>query len=315
MSDVAISRDDFCSIIEMFEDALDDYNSHKNGGVLSNANIVNTIMGMARENGYDGASWGLSLSSEGYDHEFTDWLSTSDNQDYVYLYKLYKLLFNVHKSVSPIVVVEGNYSTDTFYDYFELKHFFATTQGYIQHAPLFPDYWFGWGGDLATLIEEVYNYSGSDRIGFALSMFGNVDTPSIGGSSFQYSDLISDVDAIGVANIIKSSSSDYNKNFVSDAIRDYYSNHIDDRKNNLLNDIKKGLDYDNDIISISNRLAFMEKRSGLQTTYTSNDSTDDVYTCLMLLTQNPFIGTAVIKETCIAMASYVLSESDDFRFV
>jgi len=85
----------------------------------------------------------------------------------------------------------------------DLAHLAATTQGYSS-SPLVPDFWTGWGGDLASAMANVTALiqNGGDALDAAIEVIGNSQY------SFSLTDLNADIDAILLAASLGSSIAD-----------------------------------------------------------------------------------------------------------
>lgn len=105
----------------------------------------------------------------------------------------------------------------------------VTIEGYLG-ASLAPDFWLGWGGDLASIMNEVdQKYEGSNKthLELAKSLLGDK-------SYFNYMDICSDADAIRIAQILENINSEHP---ISDAISQYYLNNPELRLSYYLEDL------------------------------------------------------------------------------
>jgi hypothetical protein len=111
----------------------------------------------------------------------------------------------------------------------KLAHLAATTSGYIS-SPVVPDFWIGWGGDLATAMVDTKNLSESEGISqekAALIVVGALDN----GSSFSYEDIITDIDSIILAEKI-------DKLNIVNSLINYYENITNlERRNRICIDL------------------------------------------------------------------------------
>lgn len=82
----------------------------------------------------------------------------------------------------------------------DLPHLAATLLAHIQFTP-FPDFWTGWGGDLATLMHDIIRI----REEGSTDSIQKISDRLIGGDSkFSRVDILADIDAVGIANRILS---------------------------------------------------------------------------------------------------------------
>lgn len=94
----------------------------------------------------------------------------------------------------------------------DLPHLAATTQGYIS-SPVVPDFWIGWGGDVATAMADITGQKYKGKGGTTQEIADNV----IGSEKFSCSkiDILADIDAIYFAKELQLS---------GDVLQKYYSN-------------------------------------------------------------------------------------------
>ena len=214
-------------IEEDFYDYFDAYREANPGAAVYSygEEVVFFMCGLGRHNVYDKWYWNTILLGSGYNGDYI-----SQVQDPLLKKELALLSLAPEDNEGPIIDL-GECG------YLEWKHFAATLQGYYQITALAPSHFFGWGADLATLAGDVLNNPSSvgEEIQCACELMGR--SPANGPSSFSYTDFISDVDAIGIANLLKLAIMSENKYAFSDCIVDYYENHVSERKTNLLTDI------------------------------------------------------------------------------
>ncbi|MGL4570467.1 MAG: glycoside hydrolase domain-containing protein [Clostridium sp.] len=101
----------------------------------------------------------------------------------------------------------------------DLPHLAATTQGYMS-SPAIPDFWTGWGGDLATAMANIT--AQKDKGGTIQEIADNI----IGNEKFSCSriDILADIDAIYFAEKLKLS---------GDVLQEYYSNVTSNIRKNI----------------------------------------------------------------------------------
>ena len=117
-----------------------------------------------------------------------------------------------------------------------LPHLSATTLGYCNHG-IIPQYWSGWGADLATAIGEVIyaskNYANDTQLlnklyTYAYELIGR----KIGSSSFGLDNFYEDIDSLYF-------SSNLSKLPLAELLKNYYDNLVYLRKDLITNSIKK----------------------------------------------------------------------------
>lgn len=111
----------------------------------------------------------------------------------------------------------------------KLAHLAATTSGYIS-SHVVPDFWIGWGGDLAIAMIDTKNLSESEGISqekAALIVVGALDN----GSSLSYENIITDIDSIILAETI-------DKLNIVNSLINYYKNITNlERRNRICIDL------------------------------------------------------------------------------
>lgn len=116
----------------------------------------------------------------------------------------------------------------------DISHLAATIEAYLFSIVLDP-MWIGWAGDLATLmldIDKEYKEDGMSYNEIGKKLCGKR-------SAFNYADICTDADAIGIKNIINVFGNDYpSEHLLSHAIGMYYQNdYVKERFKNYLQDI------------------------------------------------------------------------------
>lgn len=174
-------------------------------------------------------------------------------------------------------------SAKIYDQYIDIAHLAATTQGYIQS--LVPNFWIGWGGDLATAMNDVAALvnDGADALDSAIIVIGN------SARSFSVTDLDSDIDSIKLASLLNSSDvSIYN------VLTEYYTSDYQNRLSYILKDI--GFDSTPSEQELSDRI--FDKMTG----------TEELAVLLPLKAK--ILGVnEVVSATCIAFAMYLLKNT------
>ncbi|MBW4080276.1 glycoside hydrolase domain-containing protein [Paenibacillus sp. S150] len=190
----------------------------------------------------------------------------------------------------PYINSNSNDLSDGLDGLLDFAHLAATTEGYIS-TPLVPDFWTGWGADLATAMAAATtaqtdnpNESIQD---IADSLIGDENSP------FNYSDICSDADAIKIASLVRSPN--VTTHSFSNALETYYISHVQDRYLHLVKDI-----------DTAENLTALKK---------------DIYRRMTsVLERDPFVGLLhlkggdpsgeVIRACCNSFAQYIYSELD-----
>lgn len=115
----------------------------------------------------------------------------------------------------------------------DLKHLAATTLGYFLVNIITPDYFTGWGGDLATGVQDILKYKDDNKNNLPLPSDNYIASKlvAVDGYSCSPIDIHADVDAIDFANKLGSKA----LNILFD---DYYTGGFKNRKSLIINDIK-----------------------------------------------------------------------------
>ena len=150
-------------------------------------------------------------------------------------------------------------------------------------ATLIPGFWFGWGGDLASLMKEVdekHDNGEGEYLDIAKRIIGESN------SDFAYPDMCSDADAIKIAQMLQNSTSSHP---VSDVFGQYFLNEAELRISYYLMDLEG---YSLDLSNLKS--AIFNKMSGLFEN-----------TVLIPILGEPFNG-AVKNACCEAFAQYII---------
>ncbi|MDO4283649.1 MAG: DUF1906 domain-containing protein [Clostridia bacterium] len=189
---------------------------------------------------------------------------------------------NLYNNLAEYASTDEKALVDILGGYVDIGHLAATVEGYLD-SNLAPDFWFGWGGDLASLMDEVdrkYVRGQKTHLELAKSLLGDR-------SNFNYPDTCTDADAIRITEILMNATS--NTPF-SDAIAQYYLSDVELRYSYYLKDLDINLN-----LNLSNlKSAIMNKMTG-------------VFENIILI---PYLGTlpsAESKDACYeAFAQYIL---------
>ncbi|WP_455792182.1 hypothetical protein [Clostridium butyricum] len=164
-----------------------------------------------------------------------------------------------------------------------MAHLAATTSGYIS-SHVVPDFWIGWGGDLAIAMIDTKNLSESEGISqekAALIVVGALDN----GSSLSYENIITDIDSIILAETI-------DKLNIVNSLINYYKNITNlERRNRICIDLTSN--------STPSLAKLYEEINNKMT------GVPEIYTPLKDLAGNP--TQELVNYTIMAFAKYIFS--------
>lgn len=155
------------------------------------------VLNVLRYNKYTGFKWLVSIGQQ--DNLFIKYLQENQQTLMTMLYSY------VRPKNNEVACIQGK-NTD-------LPHLAATTLGY-HFSKIVPDFWTGWGGDLATAIQDVkciyVDETNKDHNKFVNKSLDDIAAFVIGNSAYSCSrmDIENDIDAIYMANNISNTSFD-----------------------------------------------------------------------------------------------------------
>ena len=270
------TKDDILSLIIQLE-AMAKESLVKELMPASVGSINMRVLDFIRHLKYNGFEWSVTLGDAST--LFVNHVKSSNTDLYNKFYKY------ISKTPDSIPITLYNSTID-------LPHLAATIQGYIL-SPVVPDFWIGWGGDLATTMDNVTQIM-NNKNDFTTNPL--IAANEVIGNKTKYSfgllDVYSDSDAIKLAELC-------GKSTFSNALEDYYKNYCNNknRSDYLIQDIlgkfTPAVNLNEDILTkqIINRMTgIMEKVpvKGLLASKAKNP-TDDV-----------------LNNTCRAFAQYLL---------
>ena len=121
---------------------------------------------------------------------------------------------NINNILMPYIRYNNTQRFNLYGTPIKLAHLAATILGY-DSSPV-PDFWTGWGGDLATAMVDTKNLAKKENISEDVAAMKVVGAPN-NGSSFSYEDILTDIDAITLSKSID------NLNIVNSLLK-YYKN-------------------------------------------------------------------------------------------
>lgn len=254
--------------IDYIKDLEDCYVQYK-GGTCTTEQIIFGITNFLRSFNYGNSLW-YAATLTAIDQNFIDYIKTNNKELYDNLYEY--ACTNDEQNRALVDKIGG---------FIDVGHLAATVEGYISTTSI-PDFWFGWGGDLASLMSQV-----DDEIPLLSNDFDGLAKKLLGDySKFGSTDICTDADSIKIASLIKNATSNHP---VSDTLRQYYSNYVELRISYYLMDLEGvNLEFSN-----------------LETVI--KDKMTGVFENAVLL---PFIGTlptsGAINACCKAFAEYII---------
>ena len=241
-----------------------------------------TILNFLRQFKYNGLKWGATLGLPD-PYGFNEHIEKNKPE-------LFKEIYDYIKN-------EKNVKTEKAYingEPIDLPHLAATTQGYISSL-IMPDFWTGWGGDLATAMKNVTSLKSEKMKDKGLDEIADliIGHPDSSFSSFSRIDMTADIDALSLASNIHTKD-------LSSLLNDYYL-HVNSgvRRSLILKDLKSSNNTTLDKLS-NNIYLLMTGSSGFEYLGTAGEL------ALKRLAGNP--KDDVIKATCKAFAKYILNE-------
>ncbi|MDE8133644.1 DUF1906 domain-containing protein [Erysipelothrix rhusiopathiae] len=187
-------------------------------------NTFEYILNFFRYEQYAGTRWDLNLD-HGISEDFHTFVKESNSN-------LYEYFYNIYKRENPQKIIDPHGFT------LEIPHYFVTTQKYSitsGYTELIPDFWAGWGGDLATLARQIrFKRKGTDPDfpgeGIPIEEMESIANSMMGHPDYTFSeeDVIADLDAIFLSDILKSESIK-----LSEALEKYH--YSDETKNKFIN--------------------------------------------------------------------------------
>lgn len=238
---------------------------------LSSTVLAAGITNFLRSLAYNDLRWDLAMF-KAIDEGFVNYVK-KENMN------LYNYFYDYIKEENSLLISDG------IGGLIDLKHLAATTECYFSATPA-PDFWAGWGGDLATAMSDTDAYVAAN--GTSHQEAADIIVGHANQYSFSYADLCSDADAIKLADIISASTS--NTNSFSESLRDYYQNYMQNRFSYFLGDIK----------CASNLTALKEGIYENMTSFLANIG------LIKFLGGEP--STEAISACCNAFANYIYAE-------
>ncbi len=295
-----VSFSGFISILYDIESAIYNYwDSTGNNYMMTNTSMFRMISGLSRVGKYDSYKWQATVGHF-YPYSISDLGPLSET-----LEKKVKLFFIDYDadSPSPKVIIENCNGAPI--ELIDWKHLMATTEGYLFHPSNIADFWSGWGGDFATLCDDIQN-AGSDKMTEAIRLMGDSQ------HRFSFEDLIADSDAIGLSKYLAQHLNDsYDTHFVSNAVVYYYQNKVDYRRTEIIEDIMGETPLSLNSNILAQGILVKCANTYLIGLFTENgyETWGDIYT--LLVENHPTVEAK--RAGALAFAKYLLSDEDNLR--
>lgn len=199
----------------------------KNKDINEPRDVALLVLNALRYFKYNSAEWKVVLGL--IDEDFIDYFIKKYEEEENKSFEELKKYLSFDKE-EYLLIGENDTAVD-------FAHLIATTQSYLTTS-LVPKFWTGWGGDLATAMEQVKKRRNEsltlDELAYEVVCSG-VKGGNGEYSAFNYADTCSDADAIKIAELIDNSTNNINP--VSDAIEEYYSKYSANRYEYYVKDI------------------------------------------------------------------------------
>ncbi len=246
------------------------------------ANIA--LINFLRQFKYQGLEWGATLGPTD-PHGFNKHIK--DNKP-----ELFKKIYDYIKGEETKKAYINNETID-------LPHLAATTQGYID-SPIIPDFWTGWGGDLATAMADVTNLKSNDMKDKGLDEIAEIVIGNPTKYSFGIDDMMGDIDAISLSSNIGSKD-------LASLLNDYYLDvNSSIRRSLIIKDLKASNPSNVDEL-YKKTYDMMTGSSGFKHILVPSGPVA-LPEGLALLYKAKFPKDDVIKSTCKAFAKYILNK-------
>lgn len=249
---------------------LEDYYIQYKGGSCTTEQIILGITNFLRSFNYGDKIW-YAATLKAIDKNFIDYVRTNNKELYDNLYEYACVINNV----------QNRALADKIGGFIDIGHLAATVEGYISTTSI-PDFWFGWGGDLASLMsqvdDEISSFS-NDYYGVAKKLLGDY-------SKFGSTDMCTDADSIKIAALIKNATSNHP---FSDTLSQYYSDYAELRISYYL------MDMDGVDLQFSNLEAIIKDKM-----------TGSLGNKLILEIIGVFPSNEAINACCKAFAEYII---------
>lgn len=275
------SKEGIISVIkELYDEAITYFRLSSPTHVESIKDTNLTLLNFLRQFKYDGFEWGLTLGLPD-PYGFNKHIEKNKPE-------LFKKIYDYIKDEEGVETKKVYINKEPI----DLPHLAATTQGYIASLPV-PDFWVGWGGDLATAMADVTSLKSNTMKDKGLDEIGDyvIGNPK---HTFGRDDMVADIDAISLASNIHSKD-------LASLLNDYYLNvNAIIRRNLIFKDLKASNNSNLDELS--------KKIYDMMTGTSGFKYIVEIGGYLTLERKAGHPNDDVIKATCKAFAKYILTK-------
>ena len=252
---------------------------------LNSYQVVISTTNFLRRYDYNGYEW-FFTTGHAIDTGFVSYVRNKDTE--------------LYNQLEPYIKQEGRtLISDSFKGLIDLPHMAATIEGYIS-SPIFPSFWSGWGGDLATGMANTtdrYKESSNSSSKYHGKILQEIADMTIGdeNSSCNYTDFCCDFDAFKlsqyISDIISNDTQKNNYHVFSEALRWYYQE--DEKYRNRFNWFLEEVNGKPEFKDLTSKIYSMMTGTGERSILLpqkANSPTDEV-----------------IRMCCNSLASYIIS--------
>lgn len=254
--------------IKTLEDLYINYKNEKNESCTSKQ-IVLGITNFLRSFKYEKYPWFPALLAT-IDNDFIEYVKNKNN--------------TLYEKIKEYASKDNIALCDIYGGFIDIGHLAATIEGYIS-ATLAPAFWFGWGGDLASIMKTVHDKGSvvepDEYLPIAEELIGEA------GTKFSYTDICTDADAIKISEMLENTTSNHP---VSETIEKYYLTEAELRNSYYLKDLEN---------------APLNLESLKNTVYSKMSGIFENTVLLKFIGHNP--SPAVKKACCEAFAEYIIN--------
>lgn len=279
LDNISVILDDLKTLGKLYHD----YYMNKSGlEVAPTLSMITVgVCNYLRHIKYDGLTWAAALLDP-IDSQFVEYVHNSEE---------------LGEKLLPYINKDAKNLRDAGDGIIDLAHMAATLEGYAGVTPS-PDFWTGWGADLASGMADVTKKLPASVFEINASMVTQAAYDTIGGNSkCNFSDFCCDFDAIKISQLITKNEKDptfkceTGKEF-GELLETYYSDFYKDRFTYIFSDLDCAVDAHIDTVT--------------STIYTKMTGADEQTVLLTKFGESP--SDEVVQNSCRAFAQYILCE-------
>ena len=276
--------------IEALENLYHSYYLEKFSDSLAGIGLASAVTNFLRHPKYNDDGYFVS-----HDSKIPQWtISLGATIDYAFVNYVKENDPSLYSFFMGFLPADDQYYTDpSRLSSIDVCHLMATVEGYVVAGPIVPDYWTGWGGDLASGFAQVKAWMDEgEHVGWTLDEEADyaIGAPE---SPCNFSDFCCDSDAIAIAAHIRNNLSG-SSHSLSEAIAWYYAGPYLSRFQYLRDDVASGV---NDVDALAAK------------TYDRTHGVLETVGGVGLIAQLAGgAGTDIQRACCRAFANYIISE-------